>query len=119
MPTVGVGVTVLLASLLTVYNYASGTARVFETLVLVTTFTATVPYLLATAAQLYHLLSGQRDRVDRARLVRDLVVASVAAAFSLWLVSRRRIPGRLPGCAVPLRRRAGVRRHGGPQAAHA
>lgn len=77
----------LLASLLTVYNYASGTARVFETLVLVTTFTATVPYLLATAAQLYHLLSGQRDRVDRARLVRDLVVASVAAAFSLWLVA--------------------------------
>ncbi|CAL9331916.1 Arginine_agmatine antiporter [Streptomyces sp. enrichment culture] len=87
VPTVGVGVTVLLASLLTVYNYASGTARVFETLVLVTTFTATVPYLLATAAQLYHLVSGQRDRVDRGRLVRDLVVASVAAAFSLWLVA--------------------------------
>ncbi len=87
VPTVGVGVTVLLASLLTVYNYASGTARVFETLVLVTTFTATVPYLLATAAQLYHLVSGQRDSVDRARLVRDLVVASVAAAFSLWLIA--------------------------------
>lgn len=87
VPTVGVGVTVLLASLLTVYNYASGTARVFETLVLVTTFTATVPYLLATAAQLCHLVSGQRDRVDRARLVRDLVVASVAAAFSLWLIA--------------------------------
>ncbi|MCI3150522.1 amino acid permease [Streptomyces sp. GB4-14] len=87
VPTVGVGVTVLLASLLTVYNYAVGTARVFETLVLVTTFTATVPYLLATAAQLYHLVSGQRDRVDRGRLVRDLVVASVAAAFSLWLVA--------------------------------
>ncbi|GGQ56168.1 hypothetical protein GCM10010250_30600 [Streptomyces althioticus] len=31
---------------------------------------------------------------------------------------RRRVPGRLPGCAVPLRRRAGVRRHAGPQAAH-
>ncbi len=87
VPTVGVGVTVLLASLLTVYNYAAGTAQVFETLVLVTTFTATVPYLLATAAQLFHLVSGQRDRVDRGRLVRDLVVASVAAAFSLWLVA--------------------------------
>ncbi|MEU2400377.1 amino acid permease [Streptomyces pseudogriseolus] len=87
VPTAGVGVTVLLASLLTVYNYAFGTARVFETLVLVTTFTATVPYLLATAAQLFHLVSGRRDRVDRGRLVRDLVVASVAAAFSLWLVA--------------------------------
>ncbi|MGV9291776.1 amino acid permease [Streptomyces sp. NPDC003719] len=87
VPTVGVGVTVVLASLLTVYNYTSGSAKVFEVLVLVTTFTATVPYLLATAAQLYHLLSGQGGRVNRARLVRDAVIASVAAAFSLWLVA--------------------------------
>ncbi|MFE2048728.1 amino acid permease [Streptomyces sp. NPDC059459] len=87
VPTVGVGVTVVLASLLTVYNYTSGSAKVFEILVLVTTFTATVPYLLATAAQLFHLLSGQGEKVDRARLVRDGVIASVAAAFSLWLVA--------------------------------
>lgn len=87
VPTVGVGVTVVLASLLTVYNYASNSARVFEVLVLVTTFTATVPYLLATAAQILHLLSGRRERVDRARLVRDSVVAAVAAAFSVWLVA--------------------------------
>lgn len=53
MSTFGVTVTVVLGSLLTVYNYTAGTARVFEILVLVTTFTATVPYLLATAAQLY------------------------------------------------------------------
>ncbi|MFJ8200958.1 amino acid permease [Streptomyces sp. NPDC096152] len=87
VPTVGVGVTVVLASLLTVYNYTSGSAGVFEILVLVTTFTATVPYLLATAAQLFHLVSGRRERVNRARLVRDAVVASVAAAFSIWLVA--------------------------------
>ncbi|HZG05579.1 MAG TPA: amino acid permease [Streptomyces sp.] len=87
VPTVGVGVTVVLASLLTVYNYASGPAGVFEILVLVTTFTATVPYLLATAAQIFHLLSGRRERVDRARLVRDAAVAAVAAAFSIWLVA--------------------------------
>ncbi|WP_121750061.1 amino acid permease [Streptomyces sp. E2N166] len=87
VPTVGVGVTVVLASLLTVYNYTSGSAKVFEVLVLVTTFTATVPYLLATAAQLFHLVSGQGVKVDRARLVRDGVIAAVAAAFSLWLVA--------------------------------
>ncbi|MGW0815676.1 amino acid permease [Streptomyces viridiviolaceus] len=87
VPTVGVGVTVVLASLLTVYNYTSGSAKVFEVLVLVTTFTATVPYLLATAAQLFHLVSGRRDRVHRGRLVRDAVIASVAAGFSLWLVA--------------------------------
>ncbi|MFF4864302.1 amino acid permease [Streptomyces sp. NPDC001231] len=87
VPTFGVAVTVVLASLLTVYNYTSGSAKVFEVLVLVTTFTATVPYLLATAAQIYHLVSGRRERVDRARLVRDAVVAGGAAAFSLWLVA--------------------------------
>ncbi|MFJ8148036.1 amino acid permease [Streptomyces sp. NPDC096048] len=87
VPTVGVGVTVVLASLLTVYNYTSGLAKVFEVLVLVTTFTATVPYLLATAAQIFHLVSGQGAKVDRVRLVRDGVIAAVAAGFSLWLVA--------------------------------
>lgn len=85
VPTVGVGVTVVLASLLTIYNYTAGSARVFEILVLVTTFTATVPYLLATAAQLHHLARG--ERIDRARLVRDAVIAALAFGFSLWLVA--------------------------------
>ncbi|MFF7236409.1 amino acid permease [Streptomyces collinus] len=87
VPTFGVGVTVVLASLLTVYNYVSGSAKVFEVLVLVTTFTATVPYLLATAAQVFHLAAGRREAVDRARLARDAVVTAVAAAFSIWLVA--------------------------------
>ncbi|MFJ2745747.1 amino acid permease [Streptomyces sp. NPDC087440] len=87
VPTVGVIVTVILASLLTVYNYTAGSDGVFEILVLVTTFTATVPYLLATAAQLYFLLSGQSERVNRGRLVRDGVLAALAAGFSMWLVA--------------------------------
>jgi APA family basic amino acid/polyamine antiporter len=85
VPTFGVAVTVVLASLLTVYNYTAGTAKVFEILVLVTTFTATVPYLLATAAQIFHLVKG--EQVDRARLVRDAVVAAIAFGFSMWLVA--------------------------------
>ncbi|AKJ09309.1 transporter [Streptomyces incarnatus] len=85
VPTVGVGVTVVLSSLLTAYNYLSGSAKVFDVLVLVTTFTATVPYLLATAAQLFHLVSGRS--VDRPRLVRDSVITAIAAAFSLWLMA--------------------------------
>ena len=86
IPTVGVVVAVTLASLLTVYNYTAGSAGVFETLVLVTTFTATVPYLLATAAQIYFLLSGQGHRVSGPRLARDMVLALAAFGFSLWLV---------------------------------
>ncbi|MEU9578998.1 amino acid permease [Streptomyces chilikensis] len=87
VPTFGVAVTVVLSSLLTVYNYASGSARVFEVLVLITTFTATVPYLLATAAQLRHLVAGRHERVNRVRLARDMTVSAVAAGFSLWLVA--------------------------------
>ncbi|WP_409060618.1 amino acid permease [Streptomyces sp. SYP-A7185] len=87
VPTVGVLVTVVLASLLTVYNYAAGSGAVFESLVLITTFTATVPYLLATAAQIHFLVSGQGERVDRARLARDGVLAGLAFGFSMWLVA--------------------------------
>ncbi|MFE0272554.1 amino acid permease [Streptomyces sp. NPDC058992] len=87
VPTAGVLVTVVLASTLTVYNYTAGSGGVFEVLVLITTFTATVPYLLSTAAQIHYLASGQTHRVSRARLVRDAVLAAVAAAFSLWLVA--------------------------------
>lgn len=87
VPVVGVVVTVALASALTVYNYTLGAEGVFESLVLITTFTATVPYLLATAAQIYFLLSGQRDRVHPGRLARDGVLAALAFGFSMWLVA--------------------------------
>lgn len=87
VPVLGVLVTVLLASALTVYNYTAGSEGVFEMLVLVTTFTATVPYLLSTAAQVYFLATGQSARVDRPRLVRDAVLACLAFGFSMWLVA--------------------------------
>ncbi|UQX03868.1 amino acid permease [Streptomyces sp. RerS4] len=87
VPVVGVVVTVVLASSLTVYNYTAGSEGVFEILVLVTTFTATVPYLLSTAAQLYFLASGQGERVRRGRLVRDASLACLAFGFSMWLVA--------------------------------
>ncbi|MFD5065911.1 amino acid permease, partial [Streptomyces sp. NPDC058394] len=70
-----------------VYNYTAGSQGVFESLVLITTFTATVPYLLATAAQIYFLLSGRRERVHPGRLARDGVLAALAFGFSMWLVA--------------------------------
>ncbi|MEU6890809.1 amino acid permease [Streptomyces sp. NPDC046557] len=87
VPVAGVLVTSVLASALTVYNYTAGGDGVFEVLVLVTTFTATVPYLLSTAAQIHFLASGQPSRVRRGRLVRDAALACLAFAFSLWLVA--------------------------------
>ncbi|WP_420079087.1 amino acid permease [Streptomyces sp. JL4002] len=87
VPVVGVVVTTSLASALTVYNYTAGSGGVFEILVLVTTFTATVPYLLSTAAQIYFLLSGRAERVHRGRLARDGALACLAFGFSMWLVA--------------------------------
>ncbi len=87
VPTVGVLVGVVLATLLTVVNYTTGSTGVFNVLVLITTFSATVPYLLAAAAQLYWLASGERDRVRPGRFARDLVLALGAFGFSMWLVA--------------------------------
>ncbi|MEU0843212.1 amino acid permease [Streptomyces sp. NPDC005962] len=87
VPTVGVFVGVILASVLTVVNYTSGSNGVFATLVLITTFSATVPYLLAAGAQLYFLLAGRRDEVRTGRFVWDLVLALASFGFSFWLVS--------------------------------
>ncbi|MFE9062718.1 amino acid permease [Streptomyces violaceusniger] len=87
VPTFGVIVGVLLASLLTVVNYTSGSGGLFEILVLITTFSATVPYLLAAGAQLYFLLSGRRAEVRTGPFVRDLVLALAGFGFSFWLVA--------------------------------
>ncbi|MFI1178753.1 amino acid permease [Streptomyces sp. NPDC020799] len=87
VPTVGVLAAAVLASLLTLVNYTLGEGGVFEILVLITTFSATVPYLLAAAAQVYFLLTGQRDKVRTGRLARDMVLALGAFAFSFWLVA--------------------------------
>ncbi|MCP2257351.1 basic amino acid/polyamine antiporter, APA family [Streptoalloteichus tenebrarius] len=87
VPRFGVLVSVLLASAMIVLNYVGGAATVFQSLVLVTSFTAAVPYLLSAAAQLRWLLAGSRARVRPLRLGRDLLVAGVSFGFSLWLIA--------------------------------
>lgn len=87
VPVFGVVTSVALASVLTILNFATGAKGAFEILVLVTTFTATVPYLLSTAAQLYWLVRGMPDKVSGGRLARDAVLGLGAFGFSLWLVA--------------------------------
>ncbi|MCA6090811.1 amino acid permease [Streptomyces sp. SCA3-4] len=87
VPTAGVIAAAVLASVLTIVNYTVGVSGVFEILVLITTFSATVPYLLATAAQVYFLLTGARDKVHPGRMTRDMILALGGFAFSFWLVA--------------------------------
>lgn len=90
VPGFGVLIGTALSSALVLLNFTAGAGGAFRVLVLVTTFTATVPYLLSAAAQLYWLAAGTREGqapVRLSRLIRDLTVAFAAFAFSLWLMA--------------------------------
>ncbi|MEI5520987.1 amino acid permease [Streptomyces brasiliscabiei] len=87
VPGFGVLATAVLGTLLIVVNYADDPDTAFRVLVLITTFTGCVPYLLSAAAQLYWLARGTRERVRPAGLVRDLIVAALSFVFSFWLIA--------------------------------
>ena len=82
IPVFGIISSTVLASLLTVVSYTSFD-KVFTTLVLLSVFTAVVPYLFSAGAQLYWLLA--RGRATRwPHLVRDVGVSALALVFSFW-----------------------------------
>ncbi|WP_338895433.1 amino acid permease [Streptomyces sp. TG1A-60] len=87
VPGFGVLATAVLGTLLIAVNYADDPDTAFRVLVLITTFTGCVPYLLSAAAQLYWLARGTRERVRPAGLVRDLIVAALSFVFSFWLIA--------------------------------
>lgn len=89
VPVLGVLVSTALATALTAVNFTAGASGAFRILVLLTSFTATVPYLLSAAAQLYWLLGGDRgrERVRGGRLAADLAIGLAAFGFSLWMLA--------------------------------
>ncbi|MGX1273072.1 hypothetical protein RKD18_006266 [Streptomyces phaeoluteigriseus] len=74
-------ITVPLGAALVGLNLTAGPDTTFRVLVLITTFTGCVPYLLSAAARLYWPAPGTRERVRPAGRVRDLVAAR-SFAFS-------------------------------------
>lgn len=82
VPVFGIVSSTLLASVLTVISYSAFTS-VFTTLVLLSVFTAVVPYLFSAAAQLYWLLARGRA-AHWQHLVRDCGVATLALVFCFW-----------------------------------
>ncbi|MEU5345717.1 amino acid permease [Streptomyces sp. NPDC020766] len=87
VPGFGVLACASLGTVLIGLNYTAGPGTTFRVLVLITTFTGCVPYLLSAAAQLYWLARGTRERVRPAGLARDLIVAALSFAFSFWLIA--------------------------------
>jgi len=82
IPVFGIVSSTLLASALAVIGYTQFD-KVFTTLVLLSVFTAVVPYLFSAAAQLYWLLARGHD-THWPHLVRDCGVSGVALVFCFW-----------------------------------
>jgi APA family basic amino acid/polyamine antiporter len=82
IPVFGIVSSTVLASVLTVISYTSFD-KVFTTLVLLSVFTAVVPYIFSAAAQLYWLLARGRETAWP-HLIRDCGVSALALTFSFW-----------------------------------
>ncbi|MER5635564.1 amino acid permease [Kitasatospora sp. NPDC002227] len=85
VPAFGILASTALASALTVVSYTRFT-RVFTEIVLLSVLTAVIPYLAAVAAQLHWLVQHGRERLDRRRLARDVIVTLLALAFTYWSI---------------------------------
>jgi APA family basic amino acid/polyamine antiporter len=80
----GIFVAAALPSVLMLWRYTSTSGlTVFTYLVNLTVVTVAIPYFFSALAQLTHLLAGRP--VDRRRLGRDLAIAVLSVAFSMWL----------------------------------
>lgn len=78
-PAVGLIFSTVVATVLILMNYSSGRGLVatFNVIILIATFFTLVPYMLCSMAE---LLLGRRDEGR----TRNVVLASLAFAFSLW-----------------------------------
>ncbi|GAA0250119.1 amino acid permease [Saccharothrix mutabilis subsp. mutabilis] len=85
VPHFGIVSSTVLASVLVVVSYTNF-EQVFTTLVLLSVFTAVVPYLFSAAAQLYWLVVRGRA-AHRAHLVRDCGISALALVFSFWALA--------------------------------
>lgn len=86
VPIWGVILSTLLASLFTLFSFASSTGNeVLTTLVLLTGVTAAVPYFFSALAQIYYLMT-EGKLVNRAAFAKEMTIAIVALLFSFWFV---------------------------------
>jgi APA family basic amino acid/polyamine antiporter len=85
VPWVGILASTAVASGLMAWSYSTETGlKVFTYLVYLSVVTVAIPYFLSACAQLAYLVSGRR-KVHGWTLTRDLTIATVGIAFSLWV----------------------------------
>jgi APA family basic amino acid/polyamine antiporter len=76
-PIPGLVFSSIVATLLILMNFSSDLVTLFNVVILIATFFTLVPYMLCSLAE---LLLGRGDKAPR----RNIVLASLAFAFSLW-----------------------------------
>lgn len=84
VPTVGILVGTVLTIIVMAVNYL-WSEDAFETILLLATVTTVIPYLFSASAQLFWLVTRERA-VSRGALAKDLAIAIVGMAFTLWMV---------------------------------
>jgi APA family basic amino acid/polyamine antiporter len=85
-PVFGLVVSSLLVTGLMFMNYTKGLVDQFEFIILLATLTTLVPYAYSAAAQVV-LAMREPARFEKARFVRDTVIATLAFAYSVWAIA--------------------------------
>jgi APA family basic amino acid/polyamine antiporter len=86
VPAFGIVSSTALGSVAVIVNYLGSTgATAFTTLILMTGITASIPYGFSALAQIKWCWRD-REKLDRPRLVRDLVIAGLAVTFSVLFI---------------------------------
>ncbi|RZQ65905.1 amino acid permease [Amycolatopsis suaedae] len=85
-PVFGLVCSSVLITVLMAMNYTANLVSQFTFVILLATLTTLIPYAYSAAAQLM-ALAKRREPVDRWRLVRDVAVAGLAFAYSLWAIA--------------------------------
>ena len=85
-PVFGLVVSSVLVSVLMLMNYTKGLVDAFTFVILLATLTTLVPYAFSAAAQAWlWLVEGEEFVVKH--LVRDVAVAALAFAYSVWAIA--------------------------------
>jgi APA family basic amino acid/polyamine antiporter len=85
-PIVGLIVSSVLITGLTVMNYNASLVDQFTFVILLATLTTLIPYVFSAAAQLM-LLTTDRARFEVKRLAAHATIAGLALAYSIWTVA--------------------------------
>jgi basic amino acid/polyamine antiporter, APA family len=85
-PVFGLVVSSALVTALMLMNYTKGLSGAFEFVILLATLTTLVPYAFSAAAQAW-LWLVEGETFNPKHLIRDVVIATLAFAYSVWAIA--------------------------------